>query len=377
MPKGVVWRQEDAFYACFGGGDFTRQNPLTDPAGITDRIMETPIVFFPLAPLMHGAAQWTTWAWFLAGGRNLLTRSAPRTDYAQVWRMITDHKANVVTIIGDAVARPLIDEYLAHRDRYDASSIFSFGSGAVPLSPAGREELHRVFPNVMVNDGYGASETWAQAANLGDGRFASTDDETRVIDPETLEEVAPGSGAQGRIARRGHIPLGYYNDPEASAASFEGTWCAIEGDPEAKQALTPLFKTIGGRLFEVKPESKAIYHGASVFASNNLVALMEISMRCYEQAGISRETAMELIQPLVNSTLQNLYHLGPEKALTGPIARGEVNVVRRQYEALGKWDPQVAELYARLGLVALELSHKQGNASEANLKEIKRILEKR
>ncbi|MGI8662991.1 MAG: acyl-CoA synthetase [Acidimicrobiales bacterium] len=233
MPKGVVWRQEDAFYSCFGGGDFTRANPLTDPRDITQRIMDDPIIFFPLAPLMHGAAQWTTWAWFLAGGRNLLTRSAPRTDYAQVWRMITEHKANVVTIIGDAVARPLIDEYLAHKDSYDVSSIYSFGSGAVPLSAAGRAEIAEVFPNVAINDGYGASETGAQAYNTGDGKFASYDKETTVIDPGTITEVEAGSGKQGRIARCGHIPLGYYGDSEKTAETFvekDGVRWVLTGD---------------------------------------------------------------------------------------------------------------------------------------------------
>jgi len=235
LPKGVVWRHEDAFYSCFGGGDWTRLNPVKDPAEITERLQEQPVVFFPLAPLMHGAAQWTVWAMMLAGGTALLTSSRPTTDYAQVWRLITRHKANVLTIIGDAVARPLIDEYLAHREAegYDASSLYSIGSGAVPLSPAGRAELLEVFPGIFVNDGYGASETGAQASNIGDGRFRSMDGETAVLDPVTLEPVHPGSGQEGRVARRGHIPLGYYNDPEKTAETFveyEGERWVLTGD---------------------------------------------------------------------------------------------------------------------------------------------------
>jgi acyl-CoA synthetase (AMP-forming)/AMP-acid ligase II len=218
MPKGVVWRHEDAFYACFGGGDYSRANPITDPRQITERIMDNPIVFFPIAPLMHGAAQWTVFAWLFAGGKNVLTASRPSTDYAQVWRLIERHGVNVLTIIGDAVARPLIDEYRA--GGWDASSVFSFGSGAVALSPAMRAELTETFPNALINDGYGASETGAQARNLGDGRFESFDGETKVLDPDTGAEIEPGSGAEGRVARRGHIPIGYYNDPEKTAATF-------------------------------------------------------------------------------------------------------------------------------------------------------------
>jgi acyl-CoA synthetase (AMP-forming)/AMP-acid ligase II len=182
---------------------------------------------------MHGAAQWTVWSMLLAGGKSLLTASRPSTDYARVWRLITEHRANVVTIIGDAVARPLIDEYLAHPGDYDGSSIFSFGSGAVAFSEAGKAELQSVFPNALINDGYGASETGAQARSLGGGRFSSYDDETTVLDPETLERIAPGSGQEGRVARSGHIPLRYHNDPEKSAATFverDGTRWVLTGD---------------------------------------------------------------------------------------------------------------------------------------------------
>jgi acyl-CoA synthetase (AMP-forming)/AMP-acid ligase II len=192
-----------------------------------------PFVFFPLAPLMHGAAQWTVFAWLMAGGTNVLTPSRPRTDYAEVWRLITEHKVQVLTIIGDAVARPLIDEYTSKPDAYDASCLISIGSGGAPLSSAGRDELAATFPHVILNDGYGASETGAQARSFGDGKFASFDNETLVLNPDTFEAIAPGSGEQGRVARRGHIPLAYYNDPEKTAATFvehDGERWVLTGD---------------------------------------------------------------------------------------------------------------------------------------------------
>jgi acyl-CoA synthetase (AMP-forming)/AMP-acid ligase II len=163
----------------------------------------------------------------------VLTTSRPRTDYAEVWRLVTEHEVQLLTIIGDAVARPLIDEYLAHPDRYDPSSLISIGSGGAPLSPSGREELAAVFPHVILNDGYGASETGAQARSFGGGKFASFDDETLVLDPDTLDIIEPGSGREGRVARRGHIPLGYHNDPEKTAATFverDGERWVLTGD---------------------------------------------------------------------------------------------------------------------------------------------------
>lgn len=232
MPKGVVWRQEDAFFSCFGGGDYSRQNMVTRPEEMAERIGD-PVVFLPLAPLMHGAAQWTVFAWLMLGGTNVLTPSRPRTDYADVWRLITQEKVMILTIIGDAVARPLIDEYQANRDQYDASSLFTIGSGGAPLSTTGREELVATFPHVILADGYGASETGAQASSLGGGKFSVFDDETVVLNPETLEPIARGSGEEGRVARRGHIPLAYYNDPDKTAATFverDGERWVLTGD---------------------------------------------------------------------------------------------------------------------------------------------------
>jgi acyl-CoA synthetase (AMP-forming)/AMP-acid ligase II len=272
MPKGVVWRQEDAFYACFGGGDWMRMNPIKEPEEILERIQETQVVFFPVAPLMHGAAQWTVWSMMLAGAKSLLTASRPTTDYEQVWKLVTEHQANTLTIIGDAVARPLIDEYKANRDRYDASALFSFGSGAVAFSPAGKEELQELFPNAIINDGYGASETGAQARSIGPGRFVGYDDETTVIDPATLEIVPAGSGRTGRVARRGHIPLGYYNDPEKTAETFptiDGVRWVLTGDEATvlEDGSIQLFgrhsmciNTGGEKVFPEEVESVIVSH---------------------------------------------------------------------------------------------------------------------
>src|SRR5439155_19649703 len=119
--------------------------------------------------------------------------------YAEVWRLITEEKVMILTIIGDAVARPLIDEFRANHDRYDASSLFTIGSGGAPLSAGGRAELVATFPHVILADGYGASETGAQASSMGDGKFSVFDNETLVLNPETFEPVPPGSGDEGRV----------------------------------------------------------------------------------------------------------------------------------------------------------------------------------
>jgi acyl-CoA synthetase (AMP-forming)/AMP-acid ligase II len=118
------------------------------------------------------------------------------------------------------VARPLIEEYMARRDEYDIVSLFTIGSGGAPLSPTLKTAMADLIPNVFIADGYGTSETGAQATNLGGGRWSPMDPNTTVLDETTLEPVAPGSGGVGRVARRGHIPFAYHNDPEKTAATF-------------------------------------------------------------------------------------------------------------------------------------------------------------
>jgi len=226
MPKGVVWRQEDAFFACIGGGDPMRLlGPVDEPAQVLERIIDGTFVYLPVAPLMHAAGQWTVLSWLYAGGRIVLLPGS--LDPAEVWRTVATEHVNLLTVVGDPVVRPLVDEW-ERSGPYDVSSLLSIGSGGAPLSPALRERLMALLPNVTVVDGFGSSETGAQGAQRleagatasGATRFTPYGDRTAVLDEHTHEPVPPGSGRIGRVALRGRIPLGYYNDPEKTAATF-------------------------------------------------------------------------------------------------------------------------------------------------------------
>jgi len=238
-PKGVVWRHEDAFFACLGGGDPSRlHGPVTCPADVVDRINEHPLVFFPSAPLMHAAGQWTTLSWLYAGGTIVLVPGS--FDGATIWRTIEREGVNVITVTGDATVRPLVDAWDEHGP-FDVSSLFSVGSGGAPLTPALKARLRAVVPNCVIADGFGSSETGAQGSNrLGPGDdhqsaivFTSMGGDTAVLDPDTRRPVVPGDGVVGRVARRGHIPLGYHRDPEGTAQRFvtiDGERWVITGD---------------------------------------------------------------------------------------------------------------------------------------------------
>lgn len=169
-------------------------------------------------------------------------------------------------------------------------------------------------------------------------------------------------------------PVKSFADVTIAYQSFNGTYCAIEGDSPAREVLEYAFGAIGAKLFEVDPSFKTIYHAAAVFVCNYLVALMEAGLQCYEKAGVSREIAMEVIQPIVQGTVDNFFQLGQVHALTGPIARGETEVIKRQLGDLTYWNPELAQLYKDLGLIALKLSRLQGTAKPEALEEIGKIL---
>lgn len=143
-------------------------------------------------------------------------------------------------------------------------------------------------------------------------------------------------------------PIRSFAQPEQVLQNFAGTWCGIEGDEVALAVITPLFERLGAKLVAIRPEAKTLYHAAAVFASNYLVTLGDAALAAYAGAGIVREDALQMIAPLMQNTLANLLAHGPEAALSGPVARGDMETVARHAAALGQSDPQLEQLYLAL-----------------------------
>ncbi|HEX7132890.1 MAG TPA: AMP-binding protein, partial [Iamia sp.] len=243
LPKGVLWRQEDAFYACLGGGDPMRlSGPVTDPAQMADRFVES-MVFMPIAPLMHAAAQWTSFMWFFGGGTIVLVPGS--FDAEAAWDLLVREKVNALTMVGDAVAKPMLEALESHPGRWDTSSLYSVANGAAPLSSSLRSRIVAAFPGCVFTDGMGSSESGVQgaartmpgegesgAASRRGGASFSVGPTTTVLD-EALRPVEPGSGDVGRLATSGRIPLGYDGDPEKTAETFvevDGVRWVLSGD---------------------------------------------------------------------------------------------------------------------------------------------------
>ncbi len=171
-------------------------------------------------------------------------------------------------------------------------------------------------------------------------------------------------------------PLKSFADPAAAVKSFAGTWCTAEGDAAALAVLKPLFEGLGAQVATIDASGKTLYHAASVLVCNDLTALMEAGLKVYEKAGLDRAIAQRMMEPLVRETLDNVFALGTVRALTGPVARGDAEVVKRQLAALENVDPRIAAAYRALNTIALELARVQGGASGAALDTVAQELQK-
>jgi acyl-CoA synthetase (AMP-forming)/AMP-acid ligase II len=240
FPKGVMWRHEDLYRVLFGGTDFATGEFVKDEYDLSRAAAENPpMVRYAIPPMIHGATQSATWMSIFSGQTTVL---APEFDAGEVWRTIHEHKVNLLFFTGDAMARPLLDALQAALDsgkEYDLSSLFLLASTAALFSTSLKEKLLELLPNRVITDSIGSSETGfggtsivAKGEHHNGGPRVSIDHRTVVLDDDG-NEVKPGSGVRGVIAKKGNIPVGYYKDEKKTAETFRtynGVRYAIPGD---------------------------------------------------------------------------------------------------------------------------------------------------
>jgi 3-oxocholest-4-en-26-oate---CoA ligase len=276
MPKGVMWSQKDFFLSTIGpllriGGE-----PFESPQAVVEAASAGggALTSFPIAPLMHGAALWVA-LMVLFGGNTLVLTAQRKMDPAEVWGIVEREKVMTMSLVGDAMARPLVEALEDEGASYDLSGLIVIGSGGAILSPAVKAKIAERLPNVMVIDSIGASETGYQ------GTFASADDQGRprfvmgehtTVLGEHNKPVEPGGGVVGRLARGGYVPIGYYKDPEKTASVFaesDGKRWVLPGDMamvEADGSITLLgrgsvsINTGGEKVFPEEVESALKSH---------------------------------------------------------------------------------------------------------------------
>ena len=240
MPKGVVWRHEDVFFALGGGIDPVTNSKVESPMALVEAAKAAPGVAtsMPIAPLMHGASQWAVMGGAFRGSRIVLMA---KFDPVHTWNLVEQEKVNMIMITGDAMARPMIDALEDPDAHFDLSSLFSIGSTAALFSPSMKDRFMELLPDIVLTDAIGSSEGGSNGYSVvAKGQTAMKGGPTvrairdSVVVDEDLNEVEPGSGIVGKVARKGNIPLEYYKDPEKTAQTFvtapNGTRYSIPGD---------------------------------------------------------------------------------------------------------------------------------------------------
>ena len=232
-PKGVLWRHEDIFRVLGGGIDFYTGTYVTDEWQIARAGAAQPRpALLPIPPMIHATAQWSTFQSLFAGGTIVLE---PAFDPARVWELIETHRIATVVVAGDAIARPLIETH--HPGAHDISSLAVLISTGALFSHTVKHQYLDAFPGLLVIDATGSSETGFSGMTMV--RREDRQDGGPRVRPagaiHVLDDAGQpvAAGEVGRLARSGHVPLGYHKDPAKSAATFvsyDGVRYALPGD---------------------------------------------------------------------------------------------------------------------------------------------------
>jgi 3-oxocholest-4-en-26-oate---CoA ligase len=237
MPKGVLWRQHDIFMTSFGGRNIMTGEPANSVEEIATRVAEGPgTKLMILPPLIHGAAQWSVMTALTSGQSVVFPTVVDHLDADEVVRTIEREKVSAVTVVGDAMARPLVAAI--EKGVADVSSLAVVANGGALLTPFVKQRLIDVLPNAIIVDAVGSSETGAQMHHMSTTGAVSTGNfnagpDTFVAAEDMGEILQPGHDGNGWLAQRGYVPLGYKGDAAKTAKTFpiiDGVRYAVPGD---------------------------------------------------------------------------------------------------------------------------------------------------
>jgi fatty-acyl-CoA synthase len=248
MPKGVMWAANDLWHA-LGAGANAPANGGVAPATLEQHVANavkagSTTRQIPCCPLMHGTGLFTAIGTLVAGGC-VITLAGNKFEPVELFDVVQRHKANSLVIVGDAFAKPMLNALEDNPGRWDLSSVKLIVSSGVMWSTEVKKGLLRHNSGMLLTDSFGSSEAVGFGVSVmsaaGEVRTAkfTIGDRCKVF-TEDHEEVTPGSGEKGFIARSGPIPVGYYKDPEKTAKTFPtingvrysipGDWCIVEAD---------------------------------------------------------------------------------------------------------------------------------------------------
>ena len=229
MPKGVMWRQADALVECFGGSRTATTIDEFVSAASGRRALIAP-------PFMHGAGHWVSFSTWNAGGTVIVPSIPDRLDPRDVWSTVEREAVDFILIVGDAFARPLVDELRRQPRRLESLAVLL--SGGASLSAHLKAELLELVPHLMIVDGLGSSEAGGQLTQVsasgetGPGLFPLAPN-SHVLSENLDAVLEPGHQGLGWLAKSGRLALGYLGDPEKTTRTYpviDGVRYVVPGD---------------------------------------------------------------------------------------------------------------------------------------------------
>jgi 3-oxocholest-4-en-26-oate---CoA ligase len=250
MPKGVMWRQDDLFRTLVAQVNPLYRTADADTDLVRSQVTQPGPVGMPACPLMHGTGLYTQLIVLSMGGSSV-TLTSRRLDIEEMFDTIERERVNQIAIVGDAFGKPMLKALDENPGRWDLASLFLVASSGVMWSEPVKQGLLKHHPSMILVDAFSSSEAVGMGQSVSSGTSAGETatfrlgDNTIVITDDG-RRVEPGSGEIGRVAVGGFQPIGYYKDPEKTAATFiefEGQRYSCPGDyamVEADGSLTLL-----------------------------------------------------------------------------------------------------------------------------------------
>ncbi|MDT5203021.1 MAG: 3-oxocholest-4-en-26-oate---CoA ligase [Mycobacterium sp.] len=322
MPKGVLWRQHDIFMTSFGGRNLMTGEPTNTLEEIVTRLGGGPgTKLMILPPLIHGAAQWSVMTAITTGQTVVFPSVVDHLDADDVVRTIEREKVMAVTVVGDAMARPLVAAI--ENGIADVSSLAVVANGGALLTPFVKQRLIEVLPNAIVVDGVGSSETGAQMHHMSTSGMVSTGTfnagpDTFVAAEDLGSILQPGHDGMGWLAQRGYVPLGYNGDAAKTAATFpviDGVRYAVPGD-RARHRADGLIELLGRDSVTINSGGEKIFveEVETAIASHPAVADVVVTGRPSERWGQEVVAVVALADNVNADAAELIAHAGESLA---------------------------------------------------------------
>jgi 3-oxocholest-4-en-26-oate---CoA ligase len=239
-PKAVMWRQADAWYSALSGPEVPSSSPSALREIVRESVRERPRIILPAPPLMHGGGQWATLTNVLRGNTVVMQSVVDRLDPGDIWSTIERERVYMMLITGNAYGIPLLDDLTKHH--YDLGSLRLIITGAVAMTQDIKQGLMERLPGLRIIETIAASESGSHLSNVTDTDSSSDSeapktfvpsDDTVVLNDDRSGQLGHESGAEGWLARRGRVPLGYLGDPDRTRTVFpvlDGVRYSVPGD---------------------------------------------------------------------------------------------------------------------------------------------------